>query len=139
MRYFNKNKLYKKPINIVFIERRKKMTSFSDYMKEIAESNMTSQEQLDKIQKTIQESKDNLVTQISGLRDNLNLRIEELKCMKDALSDYDYLYIMVKLKVAKEHLTDAIDILNGWYPEDEENIPADMVFEEGDPDEQDRW
>ena len=115
------------------------MTSFSDYMKEIAESNMTSQEQLDKIQKTIQESKDNLVTQISGLRDNLNLRIEELKCMKDALSDYDYLYIMVKLKVAKEHLTDAIDILNGWYPEDEENIPADMVFEEGDPDEQDRW
>ena len=138
MRYFNKNKLYKKPINIVFIERRKKMTSFSDYMKEIAESNMTSQEQLDKIQKTIQESKDNLVTQISGLRDNLNLRIEELKCMKDALSDYDYLYIMVKLKVAKEHLTDAIDILNGWYPEDEENIPADMVFEEGDPDEQDR-
>ena len=138
MRYFNKNKLYKKPINIVFIERRKKMANFSDYMKEIAESNMTSQEQLDKIQKTIQESKDNLVTQISGLRDNLNLRIEELKCMKDALSDYDYLYIMVKLKVAKEHLTDAIDILNGWYPEDEENIPADMVFEEGDPDEQDR-
>ena len=138
MRYFNKNNLYKKPINIVFIERRKKMASFSDYMKEIAESNMTSQEQLDKIQKTIQESKDNLVTQISGLRDNLNLRIEELKCMKDALSDYDYLYLMVKLKVSKEHLTDAIDILNGWYPEDEENIPADMVFEEGDPDEQDR-
>ena len=114
------------------------MASFSDYMKEIAESNMTSQEQLDKIQKTIQESKDNLVTQISGLRDNLNLRIEELKCMKDALSDYDYLYIMVKLKVAKEHLTDAIDILNGWYPEDEENIPADMVFEEGDSNEQNR-
>ena len=114
------------------------MASFSDYMKEIAESNMTSQEQLDKIQKTIQESKDNLVTQISGLRDNLNLRIEELECMKDALSDYDYLYLKVKLKVAKEHLTDAIDILNGWYPEYEENIPADMVFEEGDPDGQDR-
>ena len=114
------------------------MASFSDYMKEIAESNMTSQEQLDKIQQTIQESKDNLIAQITGLRDNLNLRIEELKCMKDALSDYDYLYIMVKLKVAKEHLEDATDILYGWLPEDEENIPADMVFEEGDPDEQDR-
>ena len=44
--------------------------------------------------------------------------------------------LSIKLKVAKEHLTDAIDILNGWYPEDEENIPADMIFE-GEPDDKD--
>ena len=96
------------------------MASFSDYMKEI------------------DKCKDDLINHIYGLRDNLNLRIEELKCMKDMLSDYDYLYVMVKLKVASEHLIDALDLLNGWNPEDEENIPADMVFEEGDPDEQDR-
>ena len=99
------------------------MPSFRDYMKESEQK---------------QKRKDDLIAQITGLRDNLNLRIEELKCMKDALSDYDYLYIMVKLKVAKEHLEDATDILYGWLPEDEENIPTDMVFEEGDPDEQDR-
>lgn len=100
------------------------MANFSDYLKEL--------------EKAKKNYKDDLMTHICGLRENLELRIEELKCMKDILSDYDYLYIMVKLKVAKEHLEDATDILNGWYPEDEENIPADMVFEEGDPDEQDR-
>ena len=92
------------------------MASFSDYLKEI------------------DKCKSDLINHIYGLRDNLNLRIEELKCMKDMLSDYDYLYVMIKLKVSREHIIDALDLLNGWNPEDEENIPADMVFEEGDPD-----
>jgi hypothetical protein len=29
-----------------------------------------------------------------------------------------------------------LDLLNGWNPEDEENIPADMIFE-GEPDDKD--
>lgn len=100
------------------------MASFSDYIKEM--------------EQTTQETKDTLINQLCVLRDNLDLMIEELKSIKNNIKEYDYLYILVKLRVAKEHLEDATDILYGWYPEDEENIPADMVFEEGDPDEQDR-
>lgn len=106
------------------------MASFSDYLKELDNDVHT------RIDNLIKNQKEDLITHISGLRENIDLRIEELKCTEYLLSTYDYLYIMVKLRVAKEHLTDAIDILNGWYPEDEENIPADMIFE-GEPDDKD--
>ena len=71
---------------------------------------------------------DDLIDKIYDDRDNIKLRVEELKCIKDHFSDYDYLFILVKLKLAIENLTDAIDIMNGWYPEDEEDIPSDMIF-----------
>lgn len=98
------------------------MASFSDYIKEM--------------EQTTQETKDTLINQLCVLRDNLDLMIEELKSIKNNIEEYDYLYILVKLRVAKEHLEDAKDMLNGWYPEDEENIPADMIFE-GEPDDKD--
>ena len=99
------------------------MASFSDYLKDLDNDVHT------RIENLMHNHKDDLITHMSSLRENIDLRIEEVRCCEWMLSTYDYLYIMVKLKVAKEHLTDAIDILNGWYPEDEENIPADMIFE----------
>ena len=106
------------------------MANFSDYLKEM------DKDVHERIENLFKTSKEDLINHMNGLRDNLNLRIEELKCMKYLISDYDYLYIMVKLKVSREHITDAIDLLNGWNPEDEENIPADMIFE-GEPDDKD--
>ena len=89
----------------------KNMPNFNDYEKE------NEQAKLD------------LINKLYVDRDNIDLRIEELKSIKTAFTDYDYLYTMVKLRVLKQHITDIIDLINGWLPEDEENIPADMIFE----------
>ena len=74
------------------------------------------------------EARTNLCNQISILTGNIDLCIEELKCAKDYFKTYDYLFILVCLRSAKDKLIDASDILNGWYPEDAENISADMIF-----------
>lgn len=80
-------------------------------------------------QKDNEQAKLDLINKLYVDRDNIDLRIEELKSIKTAFTDYDYLYTMVKLRVLKQHITDIIDLINGWLPEDEENIPDDMIFE----------
>ena len=101
------------------------MASYSDYLKEISRP-MTETEK----------AKDELSMQIGILMDNVNLRIEELKCAKDFIQLYDYLYIMLNLRRTHTLLSEAKDILNGWYVCTEEGI-EDLVFEEGEQNDKD--
>ena len=95
------------------------MASFSDYLKEMS-----------KAKTETEKAKDDLSKQIGILMDNINLRIEELRCAKDFIQLYDYLYIMLNLKRSHELLSEAKDVIEGWYVCTEEGI-EDLVFEEG--------
>lgn len=97
------------------------MASFNDYFKEL------------KYKETEEKVKEELDEQIWKLKENIDLRIEELKCAKDYFKLYDYLYILMNLKSAREKLTEAQDIITGWTKTPEEDIPEDMIFK-GDED-----
>ena len=99
------------------------MASFSDYMKELEEAKEKALEDLD--------------AQLWTLKDNIDLRIEELKCAKDYFKVYDYLYIMTCLRSAKNRLSEAQDIISGWTPVNEEDIPEDEIFTEGEDNDED--
>lgn len=115
----------KKIYNFILLERgegrRKAMASFSDYIKEFEQSKDKAREDLDE--------------QIWILKDNIDLRIEELKCAKEYFKLYDYLYIMICLRSARNKLSEAQDIISGWTPVNEEDIPEDEIFKGEDNDE----
>lgn len=101
------------------------MASFSDYLKEMS-----------KPKTETEKAKDDLSKQIGILMDNINLRIEELRCAKDFIQLYDYLYIMLNLRRSHELLSEAKDVLEGWYTCTEEGI-EDLVFEKGEQNDKD--
>ena len=105
------------------------MASFKDYLEEM---NI-----LKDISKDEAEIRDNLDKQLWTLKENIDLRIEELKCAKDYFKVYDYLYILVSLRSARNKLSEAQDIISGWTSTNEEDIPEDMIFE-GEPDDKNR-
>ena len=104
------------------------MANFKDYLEEM---NI-----LKDISKDEAEIRDNLDKQLWTLKENIDLRIEELKCAKDYFKVYDYLYILVSLRSARNKLSEAQDIISGWISTSEEDIPEDMIFE-GEPNDKD--
>ena len=73
-----------------------------------------------------------LYIRILDNRFDMDLRLEELRSSKDKFDDLTYCWLLSRLNKAKEMLTEAICIMEGFYPDDEDKSP----FEEGETDEQ---
>ena len=60
-------------------------------------------------------------------RFDMDLRLEELRSSKDEFDDLTYCWLLSRLNKAKEMLTEAICIMEGWIPDYDDKSP----FEEG--------
>lgn len=81
------------------------MASFNDYLKEI----------------------DNLKQQLKTDRDNLKLRIEQLYNFKGFYGD-NFKYLTGSLHSALNSLEECVDMMEGWIPVLEKDVPEDMIF-----------
>lgn len=113
------------------------MASFNDYIKEGIQCKIDkdTEEAIKEVFGKESEARENLDEQIWTLKDNIDLRIEELKCAKEYFKLYDYLYIMICLRSARNKLSEAQDIISGWTPVNAEDIPEDEIFKGDDNDE----
>lgn len=103
MSYFRLNK---KQLNKTYtFIRSNTMASFNDYLKEI----------------------DNLKEQLKNDRDTLKLRIEQLSMFKGFYGD-NFKYLSRSLYTALDYFQNCIDMMEGWNPINEKDIPDDEKF-----------
>lgn len=81
------------------------MASFNDYLKEI----------------------DNLKEQLKNDRDTLKLRIEQLSMFKGFYGN-NFKYLSRSLYTALDYFQNCIDMIEGWIPINEKDIPEDEKF-----------
>ena len=63
---------------------------------------------------------------------NVRLHTEQLRLANKYFNQDEYLYILKELELAEKYLDEAIDIMNGFEPCPEEDIPEDMIFTKDD-------
>ena len=71
-----------------------------------------------------------LYIRILDNRFDMDLRLEELRSSKDKFDNLTYCWLLSRLNKAKEMLTEAICIMEGFYPDYDDKSP----FEEEDDD-----
>ena len=91
--------------NVKQLKEKTNMASFNDYLKEI----------------------DNLKQQVKTDKDNLKLRIEQLYNFKGFYGD-NFKYLTGSLHSALHSLEDCVDMMEGWIPVIEKDIPEDEKF-----------
>ena len=79
-------------------------------------------------EKQFQLVRERILEQIKLDWQNVRLHTEQLRVCNKYFKQYDYLYILKDLELSEKYLDEAIDIINGFEPCPEEDIPEDMIF-----------
>lgn len=83
-------------------------------------------------EKQFQLVRERILEQIKLDWQNVRLHTEELRVCNKYFKQYEYLCILKDLELAEKYLDEAIDIVNGFEPCPEEDVPEEMIFTKDD-------